>query len=175
MRAASQPAFEIGVLLGDVLAADLHALEFAHVADIAAQVEDEGIEMLGGCANGDGAAHFAVGQLFAVDRGDEGAVQASDDFRDGGNGGVERGDFELDIAATDDDARGGSTFGGLVGFRCAGRSSFNPMVPLLKGLRDASALAVGHLLCSGPPLCETFIGASSIFSTSALCWDGLKP
>ena len=84
---------------------DLHALQFAGLAEFLAQVEDELVELLGRHADGDRPLHLAVGELVAVDGGDEAALDAGDELGDGRrSGGVERVDLELDVAGADDDS-----------------------------------------------------------------------
>ncbi len=71
-----------------------------------AQVEDEVVEQLRRHADDDGAAHLAVGQLVAVDGGDERPLGGIHQLQDGGDGTVERVDLELELAGADDDAAG---------------------------------------------------------------------
>src|SRR5262249_26987556 len=92
-----EPALEVVVLLADVLAADVLALELAQ----AAQLEEERVEPPGRAAEDAGAAVFAVGQLVAVDGADESRLLLHE-LADRHEGGVERLDLILDLAGADD-------------------------------------------------------------------------
>src|SRR5262249_51448620 len=98
----AQAALQVGVLLGDVLAADALALQLAGLAEFPAQAEHQAVELVGRHADDDGAADLAVGQFLAVDGGDEAALGGGDQLGDGGHGGVERIDFKFDLAGADD-------------------------------------------------------------------------
>src|SRR5262249_28844902 len=99
----AQPAFQVGVLLGDVLAADALSLQLADLTQFLAEVEHESVERLGRHADDDAAAHLAVGQLLAIDRGDEAVRNCVDQLGHGGDGGIERVDLKLDLAGADND------------------------------------------------------------------------
>ena len=97
---------EVGVFLGDVGIADLLGFKVAEGAEF----EEEPVEVVGGDAEGDGAADFAVGEFVGGGGGDETAFFAGDGG-DGGEGVVEGTDFEFDGAVADDFAFG--DFGGI--------------------------------------------------------------
>jgi hypothetical protein len=87
-----EAALEVVVLLADVLAADVLALELAQ----AAQLEEQRVEPLRRAAEHDGAADLAVGQLVAVDGADEAGLLL-DELADRQKGGVERLDLVLHL------------------------------------------------------------------------------
>ena len=95
--------FEVGVHLRHVLAGELNALQFAALAEFAAQIEHQPVELIRRNANGDRAFHLAVGQLVAVDRGDERTLDPKNEFGDRRGRGVERFNLELHVAGPNDD------------------------------------------------------------------------
>ena len=102
----AESAFEIGILLGDIEAAEPLVLHLAAFFEFAAQIAQELVEKLRRHAHDDGAAHLAVGQLIAVDGGDEAALDAADEATDADDRFVERFDLELHFAGADDLAAG---------------------------------------------------------------------
>src|SRR5581483_12255628 len=77
--------------------------QFALLAKLFPQVEDEAVERLRRGADGDRPPNLAVRELLAVDGGDKRPLDAGDQLGDGGDGGVERVDLELHVAGPDDD------------------------------------------------------------------------
>ena len=163
----AEPALQVGVLLGDVLAADPQALELALLAELLAEIEHKGIEMLGRHADGDRAADLAIGQLLAVDRGDEAPLDVVHEPGDGGDRRVEGLDLELDIARADYNlprGRGGGASSHWVSIR--------PSLHL-KSIRTSSsscpAVVAGFLRVSG-----AFFSPSELPGDCASRSPGLK-
>src|SRR5262249_3397404 len=97
-----QAAFQVEILLRNVLTADLLALQLSALAEFFAEVEDEPVERFGRNPNHDRAFHLAVGEFLTVDRGDVAALDLADQLRDICDGGVEGFDFEFDVARAND-------------------------------------------------------------------------